>query len=238
LEVVAKNSRRETVPYAFFEAGPVFDHAFPQYERSVLAGIRSGMLAAHHWSQRARVVDLFDAKADLLALLGTRADKLVLKQEAPSWFHPGCSGTFYDQETPVGVFGLLHPEVLTAFDLDSVPVVGFELFLDALKEEDTQMTAFVAKTLPSVTRDFAFVVEKNLPAAQLVACVRQAGGPLVSRLDVFDVYVGAPLEASKKSIGLSVTFQPDIATLSEAKVQKLSESITHAISSQFGGVLR
>jgi phenylalanyl-tRNA synthetase beta chain len=60
----------------------------------------------------------------------------------------------------------------------------------------------------------------------------------VSRLDVFDVYVGAPLEANKKSIGLSVTFQPDIVTLSEAEVQKLSEGIVRAVSSQLEGVLR
>ncbi|MDR1910226.1 MAG: phenylalanine--tRNA ligase subunit beta [Holosporales bacterium] len=238
LEAVAKNSRRETAPFAFFEAGPVFDRQFESYERPMIAGVRSGILAAYHWGKRSRPVDVFDAKADLEALFGMRVAAFELRQGAPSWFHPGCSGTFFDGETPVGVFGLLHPEVLATFDIENMPVVGFEVYLDALKEAPLKEVGFVAYNLPSVARDFAFVVDKNLLAARLVACVRHAGGPLVSRLDVFDVYSGSPLTDDKKSVGISVIFQPQTATLSEEEVQTFSHKIVHAVSEQLGGTLR
>jgi phenylalanyl-tRNA synthetase beta chain len=238
LEAVAKNSRRETAPFAFFEAGPIFDKRLELYERPVLAGVRSGILAAHHWSKRSRPVDVFDVKADLVALLGRRVEELDIKQGGAPWFHPGCSGTFFEDKTPVGVFGVLHPQVLAAFDIGDVPVVGFEVYLDALKEEPAKETKFVASNLPSVTRDFAFIVDKDLSAAHLIACVRQASGLFMAHLNVFDVYIGPPLENNKKSIGVSVTFQPTSTTLSEQEVQGLSNQIVQAVFEQVKGTLR
>ncbi|MDR1267855.1 MAG: phenylalanine--tRNA ligase subunit beta [Holosporales bacterium] len=237
LEAVMKNRRREVAPYAFFERGAVFDRRFEQYERSVLSGMRSGTLAAHHWSQRARPVDLFDIKADVLALL--EGETFVLRQEAPPWMHPGCSGTFFRDATPVAVFGALHPEVLRAFDLEEVPVFGYEIFLDALSEKGQERgPPPILSALQRVTRDFAFIVEKTLPAETLLSCLWQAGKSAVAKVEVFDLYTGPPLEADKKSIGVSVTFQPEKATFSEEDLQKLSERIVRTVAARVKGVLR
>jgi phenylalanyl-tRNA synthetase beta chain len=239
LEAVMKNSRRENAPFALFELGPMFDQRFTAYERPAMAGIRSGYYAAHHWSKRVRPVDLFDAKADVLALLGDRCEKLNLRQEAPKWMHPGCSGTFFNKDKPVAVFGMVHPEVLKAFDLENVPVVGFELFLDTLGSEILSLKrAPELKAFQQVTRDFAFIVNKELSAGDVIACVRQAGKRFVSRINIFDVYTGAPLADDKKSIGISVTFLPDTATFSEEDLQKFSDRIVRTVSTRIGGVLR
>ena len=97
--------------------------------------MRRGRSGPRHWSAPPRDVDAFDAKADaqaVLAALGFPADNMQIVAEAPGWYHPGRSGSFkLGPKLTIASFGELHPSVLQELDARG-PLVGFELFLDAL----------------------------------------------------------------------------------------------------------
>ena len=96
------------------------------------AGIRRGMAVPRHWQGQSRAVDVFDAKADALAVLdaaGAPVATVQIVAEAPAWYHPGRSGTIQmGPQNKLATFGEIHPRVLAAMDVKG-PLVGFEIVL-------------------------------------------------------------------------------------------------------------
>ncbi|MGB0747568.1 MAG: phenylalanine--tRNA ligase subunit beta, partial [Magnetospiraceae bacterium] len=154
------------VPNAdLFEVGPIFGDDTPEGEEIVATGIRSGQTGPRHWSQPPRPADVFDAKADALAVLGAAGapvDKLQAAPDAPAWYHPGRSGVLrLGPKNVLAVFGELHPRILTAMGVKG-PMAGFEVYIDRVPlPKAAKSKTKPHLTLPSlhpVDRDFAFVV--------------------------------------------------------------------------------
>ena len=94
----------------------------------------------------------------------------------PAWYHPGRSGTIAMGPKVIAQFGELHPKVLAAFDL-KVPVAGFEIFLDAIPDSKSKGKAkplFAPSPYQAIERDFAFVVNAQLAAGEIVKAVKLA----------------------------------------------------------------
>ena len=108
------------------------------------AGVRRGQTGPRHWGEKARNVDAFDAKADLMAALaaaGAPVASVQVVQGAPSWFHPGRSGTVQlGPKNQLGWFGEVHPRVLDVMDVKG-PLVAFEMNLDAIPKPKSSQTA-------------------------------------------------------------------------------------------------
>lgn len=119
------------------------------------SGIRAGRLAPRHWADGVRPVDVFDAKADVLALLaaqGAPVDRLGLTTDAPAWYHPGRSGVFrLGPKQPLAAFGELHPRVLQLLGAKA-PMVAFEVFLEAIPPARAKGTAKPALVCPLSSR--------------------------------------------------------------------------------------
>ncbi len=129
-----------------------------------------------HWSKREPVeVDAFDAKADALAVLtaaGAPTQALQVVPGGPAWFHPGRSGTIQiGPQNVLGHFGELHPRALEALDAEG-PLVGFEVILEQIPEPKAKATrakpVLELSAFQPVERDFAFVVERSVKAADIV----------------------------------------------------------------------
>jgi phenylalanyl-tRNA synthetase beta chain len=90
----------------------------------------------------------------------------------------------------------------------------------------------------SVSRDFAFILDDNVPASQLIRAVKSAGGPLVSDIQLFDVYQGKNIGDGQKSLAVTITLTPQKATLSEAEIDAISDAVIAAASKNCGAVLR
>ncbi|MBY0407229.1 MAG: phenylalanine--tRNA ligase subunit beta, partial [Rickettsiales bacterium] len=138
LLVAAKNNAfRGFKTNNLFEVGLQFTGITPEGQRMAATGVRTGNFAESAYkdglyTQNQRKVDAFDAKADALAVLSSLGlAKCDIQAGAPGWYHPGRSGQLVLGKTVLGYFGELHPALLGTFDLD-MPVVAFELFLDAL----------------------------------------------------------------------------------------------------------
>ena len=193
----------------------------------------------------AATYDAYAAKADLFAVLealGQPPERFQVDGPKVSHFHPGQGAALkLGPKNTVAHFGALHPRVLKALDVDG-PIYGFELNLQALP----QMKVKTSKTKPvlnaadltPVRRDFAFVLDEDTPAFDLLRAARSAEKTLISDVSVFDVYQGPGVDNGKKSIAIEVTLQPRGETLKDAEIEAVSQKIIAAVTKSTGGVLR
>ncbi|MGB3282902.1 MAG: phenylalanine--tRNA ligase subunit beta, partial [Methylovirgula sp.] len=244
-----RNADRGFADVALFEVGQIFEGTEPADQKIAAAGVRYGRarLAAigRHWAAGEANADIFDAKADALALLGALGAPLgglAVVPGGPPWFHPGRSGALqFKPKNVVGYFGELHPRVLDALGIGA-PLVAFEVRLDDIPTPKSKAT----KTKPklelsefmSVERDFAFVVDRDVNAAEIVDAVKAAERVLVADVIVFDVYEGKGIPAGKKSVAVAVSLQPRDHTLTEAEIGAVAARIVAEVGARTGAILR
>jgi phenylalanyl-tRNA synthetase beta chain len=249
MKAAQRNADRGLSDVALFEVGQTFASDEPEGQSIKAAAVRRGTARAEgigrHWDGGAQSVDAFDAKADVLALLaalGIPSGGLQIVAGGPAWFHPGRSGTLqFGPKNVVGAFGEVHPKVLKALDLKG-PLVAFELNLDALVPPKAKPTKMKPKlNLPDfqpLTRDFAFVVGRDVAAGDIVKAAQGAERQLIVGVDVFDIYEGTGIDPDKKSVAIAVTLQPTEKTLTDVEIEAVSAKIVGEVSKKTGAVLR
>ncbi len=232
-----RNKSRGIDNACLFEVGPQFEKSS---QKKVLCGLRSGFQTPRHWSSSPRNVDVYDAKADALAILeavGISESSLVIESSAPSYYHPGRSGALKQGNRVLAYFGQVHPKI--SQDLDSEQtLVGFEIFLDLINPPKIKKSALTLHPYQPVVRDFAFVLDRTVTADTLVKAVAKIDRSLITAVDVFDVYMGDKLPNEKKSLAIQVRFDPQKGTMTEADISDVSTKIITTVEKTTGGVLR
>lgn len=243
LDAVAKNSSRGMSDLAIFEAGPVFNDASPGGQISSVTGVLSGKYTPRNVHSAVRDVDVFDAKAEVLSALevaGAPIASLRIEREAAGYYHPGKSAVLKLGKTVLGVFGELHPSILKKWDV-KVPVMAFEVMLDNIPapkaKKSTAKPKLERSDYQSSTRDFAFLINANVVAGEILKSALGADKILIRDADLFDIYMGKNIEEGKKSIAISIKIQPSDRTLTESELDALSKKVIEAIE-KLGGVLR
>ena len=245
LAACKRNIDRGESQIALFEVGAAYAGVTPDAQHLVAAGLRRGPNSVRHWSGEGRDVDVYDAKADALAVLQAVGAPMAAVQTvagAPSWYHPGRSGSFnLGPKTVLACFGEVHPGMLDDLDIES-PLVVFEVFLDAVPEAKGKKghtrPRLDVSDLPAVDRDFAFLVGSDVPADDLVRAAASADKDLIVDVSVFDVFEGDSLEDGQKSLAIGVRLQPTERTLTEAEIDSVSAKVVAAVEKATGGQLR
>jgi phenylalanyl-tRNA synthetase beta chain len=237
-----RNADRGYPDAALFEVGPLYRDDTPEGQVIAAAGLRAGRNGPRHWRERAREVDTFDVKADALAALaamGAPAENLQVAADPPSWYHPGRAGTLRLGPKVLGAFGELHPGVIGALDGRS-PMAGFEVFLDEVPEArgGRAKPPLKLSVFQPIERDFAFLVDRELPAETLLRTARGVDRRLVADIRLFDVYEGAGLAEGKKSLAITVVLQPREHTLTDAEIEGFSKRLVALVEKATGGQLR
>jgi phenylalanyl-tRNA synthetase beta chain len=243
-----RNADRGFPDTALFEVGQIFKGDRPEDQFTSASGLRRALAKpdgiGRHWSSKAEPVDAFDAKGDAFAVLaaaGAPMQALQVVPGGPAWFHPGRSGTIQiGPQNVLGHFGELHPRVISGLKAEG-PLVAFEVILEKIPEPKAKPTR--AKPLLELSpfqpdRDFAFVVDSAVKAADIVRAAQNADKKLIDNVIVFDVYEGKGIEPGKKSIAIAVTIQPREKTMTDAEIDTLSGKIVAEVTKRTGGVLR
>ncbi|MBW4330635.1 phenylalanine--tRNA ligase subunit beta [Stakelama sp. CBK3Z-3] len=213
-------------------------------EHPTLTLVMAGDAAPRSWqSGKSRGFDGYDAKAAALALLeaaGAPVSNLLVMGEAGDAWHPGRSATLrLGPKNVLATFGMLHPRVLKAVDLD-VPVAAVEIFLDAIPEKRSQgflRPAYAPAQLQAVTRDFAFLVDADLPGDALIRAVRGADKKAIVDARLFDVFTGPGVDEGKKSLAVEVTLQPGEKSFTDEELKAIGDKIVASAEKQ-GATLR
>lgn len=237
-----RNADRGFPDTALFELGPAYRDDTPQGQAQVAAGLRSGRHGPRQWRTPPRPLDPFDAKADALAALSAArapADNIQTGGEPPPWYHPGRAAPLRLGPAVLGAFGELHPAVVEALDLRG-PAVGFEVFLDTVPEPRAGRARppLDLSVFQPIERDFAFVVDRDVPAESLLRAARGVDRRLVGEIRLFDIYEGAGLPEGKKSLAITLVLQPREKTLTDAEIEGFSKRLVAAVEKATGGRLR
>lgn len=241
IAAAGRNMARGFTDFALSEIGHAYAGDRPENETLRAAGIRQGDAATRSWLKGERKVDAFDAKSDALAVLeacGMAASTLQVVAQAPAWFHPGRSGTIQmGPQNKLAHFGEVHPKILKEMDVKG-HVVAFEIILNTIpapRQKGTAKPALQLSDLMTVDRDFAFVVDDKVQAAELIKAAKAVDKVLITDAAVFDVF---KLQDGKTSLAVSVTLQPKDKTMTDEEIETISQRIVAAVSKATGATLR
>ncbi len=248
LVAVQRNRNRGFDDLALFEVGQSYRGDRPQDQLVSATGVRAGFVklagAGRHWGEKADEADIFDVKADAIALLtalGFDASRAQVTRDAPAWYHPGLSATLrLGPKTVLAHFGVVHPEHLEALDVAG-PVAAFEVFLDAIPPEKAKSRArppLPTADLMAVHRDFAFVVDRSVAAGDVIKAAQGADKKLIAAVTLFDVFEGQSLGAGKKSLAIEVALQPTERTLTDEEIDAVGKRIVAEVRKATGGEIR
>ena len=243
-----KNLDRGFKDMSLFEIGPVFLGNNPGEQLTVIGGLKSGKTSRLNWNEKDRIVDVFDAKRDAIQTLievGFNRNKIFIDDKTPSYYHPGKSGSIYlskEEDNPVAFFGEIHPNIIKKLDIKTESLVGFEIYLDYIKETKKklkdQKSQYKQSDFQKSERDFAFIIEKSFKVQELVEIITNIDKQLIRSVKVFDVYEGENIPSDKKSLALNVTIQSFDKTLNESDLENLNNLIISTVESKSGAKIR
>jgi phenylalanyl-tRNA synthetase beta chain len=251
LQVVKFNADRKADRVRVFELGRVFlrngqavnsDTTVEGFDQPMrVAAMAWGPFETLGWQGKSRLVDYFDVKGDVEALLAPRqAEFLAVEHPA---LHPGRSAQVVLDGVVIGHVGELHPRWRQAWDLPHAPVV-FELSLDAVTTRLVPAAQGVAKHQP-VERDIAVIVAESVTHAQLMQAIHAAPTEgLLQGAVLFDIYrpksdaVGGSLAAGEKSLAVRLTLGTAEATLTDAQIDAAMNAVLAHLSQQVAARLR
>ena len=243
LQAASRNQARGFLNMALFEIGPVFNGGNPENQTTNLSGVLIGQTTSKDVHGQNREVDVFDVKSHIENVLFSigAPSKFQILRGAEAYWHPGRHGRIcLGPKKTLGVFGEIHPKVLSSFDLKG-PIVGFTIFLDNIprpRNSNTTRAPLRASSLQAVERDFAFVVGETVEASAITTAAMGSKKDIIEDVRVFDEFIGGDLGDGNKSVAITVRLQPTENTLTEAEIEQVSKSVIDRVESATGGILR
>ncbi|PMC37092.1 phenylalanine--tRNA ligase subunit beta [Bacillus sp. UMB0899] len=242
LDALRYNLARQIDQVALYEIGSVFlsqGKDVQPLEKERLSGAITGLWHSHSWQAEKKPVDFYVAKGiidGLIDLLGLTA-QVEFKQAKREGMHPGRTAELYLGEKLVGFVGQVHPTVQKELDLTETYV--FELSLVDLLTTNVEETRYESiPRYPSITRDIALVVNKEVVAGEIEKVITEAGGKMLKEVAVFDLYEGDRLEEGKKSVAFSLRYFDPERTLTDEDVTKTHQKVLGAVEEKIGATLR
>ena len=239
LLVARQNRDRGYGDLSLCELAMVFRGTEPEDQYHQLGIVRTGNINDPAWHAPARTADVFDIKADTEAVLAAcgvaPADVRIQTHDLPDWYHPGRSGAMYLGTQLLAHFGVLHPALAPGFDLPDTVVMA-EIYPDTLplaRRVSSRRAHLVLPPFQPVIRDFAFLVDPDIPADTLLRAARGADRTHIAEISLFDVFEGAALKG-KKSLAIRAVLQAGKETFDEQKIQAICDKIITAVAKKNG----
>nr|WP_288453316.1 phenylalanine--tRNA ligase subunit beta [uncultured Pseudomonas sp.] len=239
VKAVEHNLNRQQSRVRLFESGLRFVGQLDELKQEpMLAGVITGSRLPESWAHGRDSVDFFDAKADVEALLAAAGDaaSFAFVPGEHSALHPGQTARIEREGRLVGYLGAIHPELAKTLGLDQ-PLFLFELLLSEITAG--RMPAFKELSrFPEVRRDLALLVDRDVPAQNLLADIREQAGEWLTDLRLFDVYQGKGIDPLRKSLAVGLTWQHPSRTLNDDEVSTTTQNILTSLEQRFNATLR
>jgi phenylalanyl-tRNA synthetase beta chain len=238
LQTVASNLRRNRGTVAVFESAHAYltrAEDLPD-ERELIVGAVAGMREGRWGEALEEPIDFFDAKGLLEETLERAGIAGLFRAGEEFSLLRGRTAAVVAGEDRAGVFGQVHPQVAAQFEID-VPVYLFELDVEKLLAASKGTVQHQAQSrFPAVIQDIALLIDTTVPAADVTRAI--AGSALVTDVQLFDVFEGAPLPEGKRSLAYQVHFQSLEKTLTDEDVAQARNRIVRRLQHEFGAELR
>jgi phenylalanyl-tRNA synthetase beta chain len=237
LDAAARSLRRGARSVSLFEVGYVFRLGDPVDEREHLAFVLAGQVGEGLHAED-RSYDVLDAKGIVEAVLDGVGVSWRLEPGVDRPLHPAWSGTVFLGDRPVGVVGELHPAEGARRELPGRVGVA-ELAVEAMEIPASRIPGYRdVPRFPPVRRDLAFVIGEDVPAGVVRELVVAAGGELLDRAVLFDVFRGGSIPGGRRSLAFALEFRATDRTLTDEEVEPVVAAIVERVGSDLGGELR
>ena len=243
-----KNQDRGHEDLSFFEIGPVFFGKNPGEQQIVVGGIKSGQVNRKSWNEKARNIDVFDIKSDVIKTLmeiGVDEKKMFVSDLTKASYHPGRSGsiTLNSEKGPhLAYFGELHPAIVKKLDFKDSNIFGFEIFLKNVPNPNKKVrhikSNYNVSDFQKSERDFAFVIDNSFKIGLLERLIKSVDENIIQKVSTFDVYEGENIPKNKKSVAINVILQALDRTLNEKDLEQVSQKIIETVKEKTGAIIR
>ena len=232
LKVLNYNKTHKVNDIMIYEIAKTYDINYQ--ETSKICVLMKGNYINNNWQNIKIPVDFYLIKGileNILDYLGLKNRYSLIAEEIPN-MHPGMSAKVLLDKKEIGIIGRIHP-VLSKDD-----IYLFEISMDALMTGVKPLKYKEVSKYPSINKDLAFIVKKDVSSNEISEVIRKSGGRLLTNIEVFDVYTGEKVENDEKSVAYALTFNDPAKTLTEEEVNTLFEKIIKDVESKLNAKLR
>ncbi|MFB4166663.1 phenylalanine--tRNA ligase subunit beta [Virgibacillus sp. JSM 102003] len=242
LQTLAHNHARNQMNLSYFELGNVFisneETLTKQPDEMIrVAGAVTGLWLSHQWQQEKKQVDFYLVKGIVEGLFDFLNIQVTFEQAKLQDMHPGRCATLKVNNHAVGFIGQVHPKLEKSMDIKETYVFDIDMEAVLAVYNNTPGYNQIPK-YPSVSRDIAFIVDKDTQAGDIRQTIEETGAPLVKNVQVFDVYKGEHLPEGKKSIAYSLLYQDPDKTLKDDEVEQSYQEIVRTVNNKFDAYVR
>lgn len=233
------NQNRQQAGGRYFEIGLNYIRQDNEIIQNKYIGcLISGPAYPEQWGAPQRPADFYDIKADAEELLNLMIDPACYQFQpvVHAALHPGQAARIVSMGIPLGLIGVLHPDLERQLGLSSRTLL-LELNLSLLQGRSLPRFSELSK-FPAIRRDLAVVVVDAIPADSVTACIRAAAGGLLQSLLIFDVYQGPGVESGRRSIALGLILQDSSRTLKDDDVDAVINRVTARLNQELNATLR
>lgn len=254
IEAVAENLKHQKsvrlfeIGHAFYATSPDELPEEPSHLAIVGAGFREDfdrfapqVKKLSNDEHEAQLIDFFDVKGALETALARVTNREIAYEtgEHPA-LHPGRTARIRANGDWIGTIGEVRPDLAHQLGVSDVRLVVAEISLSQLRDgwDAAAKTLIKVDHFLPVEQDFAFVVDKSVPAAEVELALRRNAGPLLTKLVLFDVFEGEQIGANKKSLAYRLTFTAPDRALTDAELEKQRKKIQKGVKALVGGEMR
>ncbi|WP_207281607.1 phenylalanine--tRNA ligase subunit beta [Pseudomonas sp. FW300-N2F2] len=233
------NLNRQQDRVRLFESGLRFVGQLDGLKQEpMLAGVVCGSRLPEGWAQGRDVVDFFDVKADVEAVLGFAGalDAFTFVPGKHPALHPGQTARIERDGREVGYVGAIHPELSKTLGLDR-PVFVFELVLAEVAQGKMPKFQELSR-FPEVRRDLALLADRDVASSAVLEVIRENAGEWLTDLRLFDVYQGKGIDPHRKSLAVGLTWQHPSRTLNDDEVNTATQNILTSLENRLNATLR
>ena len=242
LNTVQYNVARKQKDLKLLEIGRVFfgsgDDNIQPKETLYLSAALTGEERATKWLKESSSLDFFAAKGYLEVVFDRLGldEKVTYKKSKLEGMHPGRFAEVYLGEKRIGFIGEVHPQVADKFGLNTTYV--FEINLDEVISESKVKPKYEEVTkYPEITRDIAMLVDVKDEYQNIYNVIESVNSKLITKVELFDLYVGAELLVGKKSLALTITYSDKQKTLTDEEVTAVHDKVLSALT-EYGAIIR
>ncbi|MDD7281869.1 phenylalanine--tRNA ligase subunit beta [Floccifex sp.] len=243
LDTVSYNQARNNKDCNVFEYSDV---SYVGGQQSRVAFAISGQLQQSRWTGYSLPSDFYTAKGlieSLLDQIGIASARIAFKENTidTKHFHPYRSAAIYIGKDCIGLCGQIHPSYEKQTNVKGVIMAELDCdLLLSIKKAKVKFTPL--SKYPSVSRDLAFVIDRDMPVEKVINVMKKQGRVnkemVIRNIEVFDVYEGEHVSENEKSVALSVLFQSDTHTLKDEEINTVFNNIIAAIVKDCNAQLR
>jgi phenylalanyl-tRNA synthetase beta chain len=239
-QAAQRNFFRQKSGVRLFELSNVYTLSKGQPRESLKLGLLIGGNQPRHWQEKEKEYQWWDLKGTLEAILAhLKISGLKWERSSLVWAVEESAAEIHHEGETLGILAQVSPIVLSQLDIEK-PVFAAELDVELLLKHSRRslIRYHSLPKFPSVRRDIALELKESIAAAQVIALIKEKGGALLEKVQIFDYYQGKQIFSGNKSLAFSLEYRAPSRTLTDAEVNQLHQQIAQELVTQLGVKIR